>query len=296
MKFIGKKVIYLLSIFVVLSFVSCSKSNTSDAPPPADTGSIVGAWELVTGVDPLDVVVVYFNETDYFFAQHALGADGHIGGIQVGEKGAAPDINTSKGDSANGADFNYTSATPNTIVIAPDVNITRIVPDGLTGAWVTDPVISGANYAFSVLIFNGDGTYLVAVANSARGMEIYTVPDDGSGGVDEYRDNATEYGTYTYTATGLSLTPDLPTDNALLTSLDNPFPCTDNEPEAVCGTVAGDSNIYSGFTDADHGATLEATYVISGTDLIITDTIPDDPQNPSFTLHRVAAGLNFTLP
>jgi len=221
--------------------------------------------------------MIVADNSHYFMTQELLGAEGAIGGVEVGTfmlsanedniTNAAPVINTNNGDTATNGYMTYnlsddtatfTELQSGNSVVAHRVAATATYPEA--GAWIaweddthfTTIAMNGTKYMFSSVNLTTDN---------------YNLNQDGG------RDNATEFGSYTLGSDGaFTAVPDAATDFSAV--------CTDTNPSG-CDTPAGDSNGIYGFNgvsnvsavfpDNDH-MTVTFTENGSGTPTNVTFT------------------------
>ncbi len=237
----------------------------------APSNPLVGTWVLPEDNAAFGTLLVIMPNNQYFMTQQVLGDGGQLGGVEVGMytptmdgsfANATPIVNTNGEDSAVGVTGTYEDKTPPTLALStPEddtVTATKLVPTQEhpeIGTWAS---FNGELYTFMTL--DGNGNYMYVDGNMSDVNS--TLNDDSI--------NRTEFGTYTIDSDGfIKVTADPRTDYHI--SCDEA-----NDPDGVCGTIAGDSNNDSGFDGVTEDTDLTIQYIDNS--LVIKFTLEGETQ------------------
>ena len=228
----------MLIIYVQGTYEDGSTSGDTNA---INSSPLVGVWVLPGSTPPYDILLVIVDNNHYFFTQEALGANGVLGGVEVGAftlntakteaTNFTPMVNTNGDDSAEGITLTYNSTndTANVVDSEGDEFVLERVP---SGAIDTSNLEKGGWVSFDPKT----GELIAIVMNGSRYMEADVNALDNSFGSDPYgRDNAAEFGSYTISGNSFTPTVDPEPTNLNVT-------CDDSNSTGGCGTLAGDSN------------------------------------------------------
>ena len=251
----------------------------STTPTTANDATLVGAWTL-SGITPMDALLIIADNDKYMGVQQVLGRDGVIGGVEVGQytldasgsfTSAVPFINTNAGDTAVGttvSDNGDNTATLTSIdgTAVFDRLSSAISPEA--GAWIVNQSTAD-NIKFVVMVLDGAGHYMVADVDESHGSEVVGSEPGVVG-----RFNMTEFGTYVVEGNGtVTMTPDAVTDESAV--------CTDLDS-------SGDTNMEFGLTVDDTlgsqvpvnlTVSFDATnnYMTVGGDMVFVRVVPGGP-------------------
>ncbi len=288
------------------------------------TNLMNGVW-TISGEDsdgnevPFGAVIAILNNGSYIAAQHALGENGVIGGIEVGpytlasttstgdtviapldaddgndedDQSNALYINSNVGDTFLDGQLTYTSSTTAQFtsndsgtdeddeVYFTKIEATDDHPEA--GAWIN---ISGGNVdgdgeTTTILILDGNGNYMVSDLYYSA-LDFNYIYD---GEEIDVIQNATEFGTYTINGDGTAtMTP-----STVDTSDSASFVCTDTV-DTDCDAIAGDSNADAGFSSI-YSTTFPINISDSSMTVQITEYADDGisaGETNSITLKRV---------
>lgn len=200
-------------------------------------GDLTGVWQVTNDATPFAQIVVIANNGRYFYTQQALGLNGVIGGIEVGEysfnhtkfQPKASLLNTNKEDTIDQKNITFNEEN-HQLTLTQNIEAKKIVATSTQkelGGWVSDM----NQDMFSILIFEPSGKYLYSDINlKDKDMDMQN---------DRGRYNSVEFGNYILQENNLSIIVDEETDfNALCLK----------ENDADCGLLAGDTNGRYGFS------------------------------------------------
>ncbi|PWI32609.1 hypothetical protein DI392_14410 [Vibrio albus] len=249
---------------------------------------LTGAWVYSEPGAPMAAVAVIVDNENYVGAQQTLGAGGVIGGVESGTynlntsdtesvfTSASPVINSNADDTLVGATLTVTSGASTAMTLSSEDGsgaLTKIVS-------TTDHPEAGAWYVenpdeITLIVLDGNGNYMhVDLNESYTGFydEDYvsdSTPSEPS--IDQLLTavnyghaivNATEFGTYTLNESAITFTPAATTDFTAV--------CED-DGDAGCDTVAGNSNGDAGPSGFAASVTLPYSFSDSGLTLDMSD-------------------------